>query len=35
MCMLYAPMCHFIKQPEAIDTKSDKGEEPPFDIAAK
>lgn len=32
--MLNMPMCHFIKQPEAR-YQSDKGEEPPFDIAIK
>ena len=35
MCMLNAPMCHFIKQPKAINTEGNKGEEPPFNITAK
>ena len=33
--MLNAPMCHFIEQPKAINTKGNKGEEPPFNITTK
>lgn len=35
VCMLNAPMCHFIEQPKAINAKGNKGEEPPFNITTK
>ncbi len=35
VCMLNAPMCHFIEQPKTINAKCNKGEEPPFNITTK